>query len=95
MKFWDLLYKRYSNPMTLLSQMLRTGQLSEFINSIVKISNDENLDKVKWEYWLHRIFDKGWDEYLAETEEQPEATVGNLEATVKTSYNMLANFKPE
>ena len=96
MKFWDMLYKRYSNPMTLLSQMLRTGQLTTFINNMVEITNKETLDEVKWEFWLHKVFDKSWDEYLAMTKEPDEVGTISEERKViivKKSLDILERQK--
>lgn len=83
--------------MTLLSQMLRTGQLTQFINNIVKITNEETLDEVKWDYWLHKVFDKSWDEYLSETK-QPDEVDGTISEDrkveiVKKSLEILERQK--
>ena len=83
--------------MTLLSQMLRTGQLTQFINNIVKITNEETLDEVKWDYWLHKVFDKSWDEYLGETK-QPDEVGGTISEDrkveiVKKSLDILERQK--
>ena len=53
MKFWDLLYKRYSNPLELLQQMFETGQLCDFIDELVQIRNEELQEQARWEYYLH------------------------------------------
>lgn len=52
---------------------------------------------MQWEYWLHRIFDMDFNEYLETVERtlQPEASVDDIEATVKFSYEMMENFHPE
>lgn len=53
MKFWDLLYQRYSNPLELLQQMFGTGQLCDFIDELVQIRNEELQERNAWEYYLH------------------------------------------
>lgn len=55
------------------------------------------LDKARWEFWLHRIFDMSFDEYLSkldgtETDEVLPDEV--LEATVKDSMGIINGFCP-
>lgn len=93
MKFWDLLYKRYSNPLELLQQMLQAGQLEEFIGELVQIRNEELQERTMWEYYLHRVYDMSFDEFMKQTKE-PEApeTIGKDRMTeiVKDSLDILA-----
>lgn len=92
-----MLYQRYSNPVMLLDQMLQTGQFYEFIMEFIKIRNEERDEQTAWEFYLHRVFDKSFNEFMAETAPtpEPEATESNIEATVKHSYEMMENFHPE
>lgn len=95
---WDMLYQRYSDPMMLLDQMLQTGRLYEFIGEFIDIRNEETKEKVQWELYLHRVFDKSYAEFLNEVEEpaQPEeADMKQVETTVKNSMNILENFNME
>lgn len=64
MKFWDLLYQRYSNPLELLQQMLQTGQLCSFIDELGSIIWEEKAHKERWEFWLHRVYDMDFNEYV-------------------------------
>ena len=64
MKFWDLLYKRYSNPLELLQQMFETGQLCDFIDELGGIIWEEKAHKERWEFWLHRVYDMDFNEYV-------------------------------
>ena len=64
MKFWDLLYNRYGNPLELLQQMLYTGQLCEFIDELGSIIWEEKAHKDRWEFWLHRVYDMDFNEYV-------------------------------
>ena len=76
--------------MMLLNQELENGELADFVTEVMKIKQEENL----WEFYLHRVFDKSFEDFLADNqvEEVPEA---NLEATVKHSFKMLNNFQPK
>ena len=75
--------------MMLLQQVLETKELAVFVNELLTIKNEENM----WEFYLHRVFDKSFEEFLDDNRvvEVPEA---NLEATVKHSFEMLNNFQP-
>lgn len=92
-----MLYQRYSNPMMLLDQMLQVGQFNEFIIEFIRIRNEERDEQTAWEFYLHRVFDKSFNEFMAETATtpEPEVTESNIEATVKHSYEMMENFHPE
>ena len=84
--------------MVLLDGMIRTRRLTEFINETLKIRNEEMIDKTRWEFWLHRVFDMSFEDYLSrhggskETEEVLPTEA--LEATVKDSIGILKGFCP-
>ena len=79
----------------LLEQMIQEGQLIEFIDELIKIVNEEKHEKTMWEYYLHRIYDRSFAQFMDEHEQSPEESESNLEATVKQSYEMMKNFHPE
>ena len=84
--------------MVLLDGMIRTRRLTEFVQETMKIRNEELIDKTRWEYWLHKVFDMSFDDYMSrlggnkETEEVLPAEA--LEATVKDSIGILKGFCP-
>lgn len=92
-----MLYQRYGNPMTLLQQMLEVRQFSEFMSEIIRIRNDELNEKSAWEFYIHRVFDKSFKEFMDEikTAPDPEASKGELETTIKDNFEMMENFHPE
>ena len=85
--------------MMLLEQMLQSGRLAEFIDELGQIMWQEKADKQRWDFWLHRVFDMTFDEYVQLCEDsmqQNESSEKNdIEATVKHSYEMMENFHPE
>lgn len=83
MKFWDLLYKRYSNPMDLMQNMLKAGKLADFVNDVVNISNKEIEEQTMWDYYLHRVFDMSWDDFRNKTASKPEARTISEERKVE------------
>jgi len=88
-----LLYKRYGKPLELLQQMVEIGQLADFINELVQIRNEELQEKTMWEYYLHRVYDMSFEEFMKQTKE-PEApeTMGKdrMVEIVKDSLDILA-----
>lgn len=81
--------------MQLLQQMLQTGQLASFIDDLAEIVHEERLHEMRWDFWIHRIYDKTFDQYVKECEGQkPEAVnMNTVETTVKNSMKILENFK--
>lgn len=82
----DLLAKRYASPFVLLDEMIRQGRFFDFVCEINKIRTEERM----WEVWLHKVFDKPFNEWRDSIMHTNQV---NLEATVKNSYEMLNNFK--
>lgn len=88
----DLLFRRYASPFLLLDEVIKNNRLSEFVAEVMKSENERQT----WEFYLHKIFDKSYSDFkeslgAVEGTAPPEA---DLEATVKSSENILNNFKP-
>ena len=85
--------------MVILDKMIQSQRLTEFVQEVLKIREEELLDQARWEVWLHKIYDMEFSEYLnklnngAPTEEEiPDESV--LEATVKESWGIINGFCP-
>ena len=83
--------------MIVLDRMIRARRFHEFVQEVVQIRNKEITDKHRWEYWLHKVVDISFEEYLSyfdmETEEVlPASEV--LTATVKESMGIINDFCP-
>lgn len=93
------MYRRYANPLELLQQMLEIGQLNRFITEVGNIVWQEKADNQRWDYWLHRVFDMDFGEYVQACEanmQQTEASGSvDIEETIKESFKMLESFQPE
>lgn len=57
--------------------MIRAGKLREFVEGLVKRCDDEQQEKVIWEIWLHRVFDKSYPDFVEELEKGKEKPVSN------------------
>ena len=60
----DLLSKRYASPFFVLDDMIRLGQLHDFLTELFKEINEEEIERYRWEFYLHKVFDKTYEEYL-------------------------------
>ena len=89
----DLLFKRYADPFSLVTGYIQTARFCEFINSFIEqITEDQ-----KWEFYLHRVWDKSYSEYCEELKNSQalrNMSESDMEATIKKSMNILGNFSP-
>lgn len=91
------MFQRYSDPLALLNQMIRTLRFHEFVGEIINIRNEETEDQALWEFWLHKDFERSFSEFLeaAKQRNEPEATEEELTAIVKQSAEILSFVPPE
>lgn len=92
----DMLFHRYASPMVILDKMISAGRLTEFVREFVSIRNEELVDKTRWEFWLHRVFDMSFGDFLARSAEDTpeEINAEELTETVNHSLNMVNSFCP-
>lgn len=90
----DMLFQRYANPMPLIDKMLMTGRFREFVDEFINIRNEEVEEKTLWELWLHKIFDKDFNEFRNSLNigKESEPTEDDLIATVTGSVGILHGF---
>ena len=91
----DLLFKRYASPFVLLDGFIANASLSDFIDDFFKFIGEEKQDDTKWQFFLHKVFDKSWKEFCDEIDSANKAEKIDLGATIKKSYDMLNNFTPD
>ena len=83
--------------MIILDRMIRAGRFAEFVQEVMRIRNKEMMDQARWEYWLHRVFEMSYENYLAmfdnadREETLPEEV---LTATVEESMGIINDFCP-
>jgi len=84
--------------MVILDKMIQARRLTEFIQEFVKIRNRELEDQTRWEFWLHRVFDMTFKEFLSKTEQATETEEvlpdDVLQATVLESMGIINGFCP-
>lgn len=94
-----MMFQRYASPLVILDKMILTGRFAEFVREFVEIKNEETLDQTRWDFWLHRVFDMSFGEFLERAEFQSE-TVEKvpdevLQETVRNSMGIINSFCPD
>ena len=82
--------------MILIDGMVRTGRMMDFVDEIVSIRNDEEEEKILYEVWLHKIFDKSYTEFRESIGMNKTAapTQEDIATTVRGSKDLLNSFNP-
>ena len=94
----DLLSKRYASPFSLLDNLIQAEQFNEWVESFLNKQAQEDNDKKMWEFFLHKVFDKSFDEWEKEAKtDQASNTVGVMdeakkEEIIKRSEDILNGF---
>lgn len=95
----DLLSQRYASPFLIMDEFIRLQQFREFVYEILKTIAEEKKYNARWEYYLHRVWDMSFEEYvrLCEQPKQGEQYMTNEEIgnVVSDSRDMLKGFVPE
>nr|WP_278547618.1 hypothetical protein [Catenibacterium mitsuokai] len=96
----DLVYKRYSNPMELIDNMISFSNFSEFILELADNVSDEKL----YDIWKSKVYDKSYTDFKNEMmakwkkntgiETSETMTDEEMETTINDSYEILNNFNP-
>lgn len=79
--------------MVLISHMIRTGRLTEFVRELVNIRNEELDERTSWEYWLHKDFERSFNEFQEALESSKKAanvTEEQLADIVRQSRNIAS-----
>ena len=72
-----MLYHRYANPLELLAVALRQYRFTDTVCQIYRESSQQQC----WEFFLHRVRDKTFSEFMAELEsKQPAPAAANAKA---------------
>ena len=75
--------------------MLAAGRFSEFVDSFIKQYKEDELERVRWEYWLHRDFEHSYSEYkqsLGMKHSSAAPTRDEQIKTVRRSREILNGF---
>lgn len=86
----DLLFTRYASPFVLLDGLIMTNSLNSFVDDFFDFVNEER----NWEFFLHKVYDQSWSDFVKEIEQSENQKPIDLGATLVKSKNMLSNFTP-
>ena len=93
-----MLFQRYASPMVILDKMILTGRLMDFVCEFIQIHNEELEDQTRWEFYLHKVFNMDFKEFLEQTAgaagTDEDVTTDALELTVKESMGIITGFCP-
>ena len=94
----DLLFKRYASPFLFVDGMIQTGRFHEFVVEFIKTTNEDLEEKYDWEFFIHKVYDKSYQEFKEEiriNKENQEMSEYDIETTLNHSMNILNSFNPE
>ena len=90
----DLVYKRYSNPMELIDNMISFSNFSEFISELADNVSDEKL----YDIWKSKVYDKSFADFKNEMMSKWKKNTGietsetmtdeEMETTINDSYKI-------
>ena len=97
----DLLFSRYASPFFIITGYIHTGRFFEFITEFINLVNEEKDDVAMWEFFLHRVWDKSYDDFVSENKKQRKVQQADktmskkaIADTINNSLQILQNFKP-
>ena len=94
----DLLAQRYASPYLLLDDFIRLRQLHDFIvDTLTRIAEEKVHDK-RWDFWVHRVYDMTFEEYVRRCEEPQkpkEMNYSQIGSIINDSKKMLIGFVPD
>ena len=90
----DLLFVIYASPFVLLDGLILTNSLNNFVDDFFDFINEERKEKSEWEFFLHKVYDQSWSDFVKEIEQSENQKPVDLGATIVKSKNMLNNFTP-
>lgn len=86
----DLLFRRYASPFILIDNLIATSGLCDFIKKLDEIVTEER----NWEFFLHKIYDKSWDEFKESLKPVVVKDV-SFNVVCDKSKDMLKSFTPK
>ena len=76
--------------------LIENNKFSDFIIAL----NERYIEEFTYDYWIHKVYDKSYDEFKEEIRLSNEAQRGymdieDIKATINNSNEILSNFKPQ
>lgn len=90
-----MLSQRYACPFLVLDEFIRLNQLHDFVIEIFKNIQKEKEDETRWEFFLHKITDKSFEEFVQELGKEKveeELDKNEIKNVIMESQSMLDLF---
>ena len=76
--------------------LIENNKFSDFIITL----NERYIEEFTYDYWIHKVYDKSYDEFKEEIRLSNDAQRGymdieDIKATINNSNEILSNFKPQ
>lgn len=90
-----MLFSRYADPISLVGGYIASGMMARGIDAFV----DGYVEDQTRQVWLHKVFDKSYDEFKAGIKKEKGTKKTSLTkeqagATISNSMKILENFAP-
>lgn len=81
--------------MQLLDSMIQTQRLSEFVDKVIDLYNEEKKDAMLWDIWLYRVHDKSYADFVASVDgsKQAKPTDEQTANIITESRGILEGFQ--
>lgn len=86
----DLIFNRYSSPFLFIDTLILNGKFSQGISELWDFHDDDK----RWDFYLHKVYGKSYEDFVNETQAVPKMTEDDFETTVNNSKSMLQGFSP-
>lgn len=95
----DLLHKRYASPFFFIDNLIENCGFNDYVQYLLNKVQEEKNQAMEWEFYLHKVHDRSFNEWKAEmrsqtirsdvmTEAKKEEIVSRSEA-ILNSFNIL------
>lgn len=92
-----MIFQRYADPFRLLNGMLSAGRFADYVHELLQMHNEEQEDKTLWEFYLHKVHDKSYNDFKKSTGMMNKTAAPTLKEkadVVQQSKAMLNAFRP-
>ena len=81
--------------MQLLNSMILTHRLSEFVDKVIELYNEEKKEEMLWDIWLYRVHDKSYADFVASVDgnRADKPTEQETAEIVKESKSIFENYR--
>ena len=66
-----------------------------YMDDLFVFIGEEKQEQTKWEFFLHKVYDKSWKEFCEELEISNDTKKIDVGETLIKSKNILTNFTPD